>query len=185
MEPIQIKNDAFLRLLESKDAQELFEAVDRNRERLREWMPWVDGTRAPSDTLSFIEETIKGQAKGDYQFAIIKEERIVGVIGFVRSDMANKSSMIGYWNDEQAQGQGLITLSVQAILKIGFKKIGLNRIVIRAQPTNKRSCAVPERLGFTAEGLEKEAELLNGRFVDLKTYVLLHAEWQKTTAAHA
>ena len=181
MNPIQIKTNAFLRLLKPEDAQELFEAVDRNRERLRAWMPWVDGTRGPSDTLNFIRDTIQGQAKGDYQFAIIQEGCIVGVIGFVRSDTANKSAMIGYWNDEQAQGQGLITLSTQAILKIGYEELGLNRIVIRAQPTNSKSCAVPERLGFTAEGLEKEAELLNGQFVDLKTYVLLHSDWKKTS----
>ena len=179
MKPIQIKTHTFLRLLEPKDAQELFEAVDRNRERLRTWMPWVDATQAPSDTLNFIQDTVQGQAKGDYQFAIVQEERIVGVIGFVRTDTANKSTMIGYWNDEGVQGQGLITLAAQAILKIGFEELGLNRIVIRAQPTNQRSCAVPERLGFTPEALEKEAELLNGQFVDLKTYVLLHANWKK------
>ena len=179
--PIQIKTNAFLRLLEPQDAQELFEAVDRNRERLRAWMPWVEGTRGSEDTLNFIQETIRGQAKGDYQFAIILDDCIVGVIGFVRSDTANKSAMIGYWNDEKAQGQGLITLSTGSILKIGFEELGLNRIVIRAQPSNTRSCAVPERLGFTAEGLEKEAELLNGQFVDLKTYVLLRSNWKKTS----
>ena len=181
MMPIQIKTNAYLRLLEPKDAQELFEAVDRNRERLRAWMPWVDGTLSPNDTLKFIQDTVKGRSEGNYQFAIVQEDCIVGVIGFVRSDTANKSAMIGYWNDEQAQGQGLITMAVQEILKIGFNELGLNRIVIRAQPVNARSCAVPERLGFTAEGLEKEAELLNGKFVDLKTYVLLRANWQKTS----
>ena len=178
MNPIQIKNDAYLRLLETKDAQELFEAVDRNRERLTRWMPWVATTLGPNDTLKFIQETIEGQTSGNYQFAIVQRERIVGVIGFVRSDNANKCSMIGYWNAQQAEGQGLVTLSAHAILKLGFEELGLNRIVIRAQPSNARSCAVPERLGFTAEGLEKEAELLNGKFVDLKTYVLLRANWK-------
>jgi len=179
MNPIQIKKNAFIRLLEPNDAQELFETVHRNRERLRAWMPWVDGTKSPQDTLSFIQETIKGQATGDYQFAIIQDACIVGVIGYVRTDAANRSAMIGYWNDAQVQGQGLITLATESILTIGFNEMGLNRIVIRAQPSNTKSCAVPERLGFTAEGVEKQAELLNGEFVDLKVYVLLRADWLK------
>ena len=179
MNPIQIKSNTILRLLEPEDADELFQAVERNRQRLREWMPWVDGTQEPRDTSAFIESTIQGQNNCDYQFAILHDQRIAGVIGFVRTDLQNKSSMIGYWIDQELEGEGIITQSVQAILKVGFESTKLNRIVIRAQPSNLRSCAVPERLGFTDEGLEKEAELLNGKFVDLKIYVLLRSDWQK------
>ena len=177
MQPVRIKNNTWIRTLTPDDAGELYELVERNRERLREWMPWVDGTQCPQDSLNFIESTITGQTHGDYQFAVVQNERILGVVGFARTDPNNRSSMIGYWNDEKAQGQGLMTLSVKALLKIGFENLNLNRIVIRAQPTNQRSCAIPERLGFTREGLEKEAEFLNGRFVDLQIYVLLRSHW--------
>lgn len=34
------------RMLELDDAQALFEAVDSNRDFLREWLRWVDGVRS-------------------------------------------------------------------------------------------------------------------------------------------
>ena len=110
---------------------------------------------------------------------MIYKGQIAGLIGLVRTDLSNKSSSIGYWVSEDSQGLGLVTQSVKAILNFGFNTLDFNRIVIRAQPANTRSCAIPERLGFTVEGIAKEAEQLNGQFVDLRIYALLRSQWQK------
>ena len=90
--------------------------------------------------------------------------------------------MLGYWLDAQEVGKGLITRSTVALLKLGFTKLGLKKIIIRVQPTNIRSCAVPERLGFTKAGIAKQAERLNGVDVDLQIYELLHPQWQKNNS---
>jgi len=46
-----------LKLLEYRDAEQLFELTDSSRLYLREWLPWVDGTKNAEDTKSFIEMT--------------------------------------------------------------------------------------------------------------------------------
>ena len=38
-----------IQILEPDDAEEIFALVDADRERLRAWMPWVDGSTSPAD----------------------------------------------------------------------------------------------------------------------------------------
>ncbi len=180
MDSIRLTPDCYLRTLEKDDADELFEVIHSNRDRLRKWMPWVDSTRSSADTRHFIENAIAGRSSGNYQFAIVQNGSIVGVIGFAKTDSANQCAMIGYWIDEQVEGRGLMTLAVRALLKFGYEELELNRIVIRAQPDNIRSCAIPERLGFTLEGTAQQAELLYGKFVDLRVYALVKPIWESS-----
>jgi hypothetical protein len=50
----RIDDDLELRMLEERHAQELFEVIDRDREDLRTWLPWVDGSRSADDITAFI-----------------------------------------------------------------------------------------------------------------------------------
>ena len=48
-----------LRQIRLDDAEDLFAAVDANREYLREWLPWLDGTNNVDDETSFIASTLE------------------------------------------------------------------------------------------------------------------------------
>ena len=50
--------------------------------------------------------------------------------------------------------------------------------MIRAGTENARSRAVPERLGFTYEGIAREEGRGSGGFYDLAVYGLLEREWR-------
>jgi ribosomal-protein-serine acetyltransferase len=60
-----VDHDIQLRLLETKYAEELFLVTDKDRNYLREWLPWVDGTKSPDDTRNFINFTLKGFAENN------------------------------------------------------------------------------------------------------------------------
>jgi ribosomal-protein-serine acetyltransferase len=70
-----------------------------------------------------------------------------------------------------------MTAAVTALLRHGFRTLRLNRIEIRAGVRNRRSRAIPERLGFRHEGTLRQAERLAERFVDHAVYALLASEW--------
>ena len=55
--------------------------------------------------------------------------------------------------------------------------MNINRIQIKAATENLKSRAIPERLGFTFEGIERDAELHTRGFVDLAIYGLLKNDW--------
>ena len=70
-----------------------------------------------------------------------------------------------------------MTASCRAVVQYAFNDMGLNRVVIRCATGNRRSRAIPERLGFTLEGVAKQSEWLYDHFVDLAIYSLLRSEW--------
>ena len=104
-----------------------------------------------------------------------------GVVSFVGINPGCRSAMIGYWLGAEYEGKGIMTRACKALIDYGFGDLSLNRIVIRAATENVRSQAVPLRLGFTREGVEREAEWLNDHFLDMIVYSMLRSEWQVRT----
>lgn len=174
---IDLGDGARLRPLAVTDADELHALVEANRDHLRPWMPWAGQDRA--GTVEFLDAAVVQAATGDgTQFAVVCDGAIAGTAGTHRVDWRNASVSLGYWLARDAQGRGLITRAVAALLQRAFEDWDLNRVDIRAAPGNVRSRAVPERLGFAQEGTLREAERHADGFVDLVVYSMLAADWR-------
>jgi ribosomal-protein-serine acetyltransferase len=169
-----------IRLFTPRDAAAVFAAVDRDRAYLREWLPWVDATLKPEDILHFIEDVVTVQWNDNRgpHCGIWVEGALAGSVGCHPIDWTNRSCSIGYWIASARQGQGIVTRSVSVMLEYLFDTLRLHRVVIRCGTGNLRSCAVPERLGFTKEGVLRQAERVADRWVDLATWSLLEDEWR-------
>ena len=63
--------------------------------------------------------------------------------------------------------------SVRELIDIGYFYYSLNRIDIRCAVENKRSRAIPERLGFKNEGVIRDAERIDNKYLDHVVYGLL------------
>src|SRR5829696_7597457 len=140
-------------------------------------MPWASDV-GPHGPLRFILLTRHPVADNDgFQTAIVCEGRIVGAVGFRGVDWENRSTSIGYWLDAGHQGRGIMTRAVRALIDHALRDWGLNRVEIRAAPDNRRSRAIPERLGFRQEGLLSEAERVGDRYLDSVVYAILASAW--------
>jgi ribosomal-protein-serine acetyltransferase len=180
----ELADDRWMRLLESSDAQELFELIDANRAHLARWMPFVGQTRGVGDSLAFISSARRQLAENrGMQMAILCGERIVGVAGFHRIDWASRSTSIGYWLAESHQGAGTMTLAAGALVDHGFRVLELSRVEIRAGVENRRSRAIPERLGFHEEGVLRAAERIGSRVIDHVIYAMSATEWELLSPA--
>jgi ribosomal-protein-serine acetyltransferase len=174
---IERSEGCWLRLLEESDAQELYAVIDANRDHLARWMPWAAG-QTLEDTLAFIQRTREQLASNDgIQTAVIEDGRIVGVIGFHGVSWQHRSTSLGYWLAESAQGRGTVTHAVKTLVDHAFGTWRLHRVEIRAAVDNTRSRAIPERLAFTQERVAREAEQVGGRYVDLAVYSMLAGDW--------
>ena len=182
MTVLRINSDLRLIPLEDHHAEELFRLVDNNRRYLREFLPWVDFNRSAEDSLEFLSLTRDTEAAGTAFIRLIEfQGQLAGVAGFRSLDAANRQGEIGYWLAEPLQGRGLVTRCVETLIEYGFAILDLHRIQLRAAVNNAKSRAIPERLGFTEEGVTRSAEWLYDHFVDLAVYSLLRQEWRDAT----
>ncbi|MBO8163318.1 MAG: GNAT family N-acetyltransferase [Brevibacillus sp.] len=181
MYEIRLSAQAMLRMLQMEDAAPLFALVDANRLHLRQWMPWVDHTKSVADTESFISSAVAQHEQNQgLTYGIRYQGRLVGIISVHGIDWTNRNTTIGYWLSADVQGKGLMTLAVTAYLDhLVFGEWGLNRAQINAAVENKRSRAIPERLGFQLEGILRQAQCLHDCYVDLAVYGMVAADWKK------
>jgi ribosomal-protein-serine acetyltransferase len=175
---LQVTDGSYLRLLEEADARELHGAIEANRAHLAHWLPWAAG-QTFEDTLDFIRGT-QSQARENegFQVAIVTEKGIAGVIGYVSLDWGNRSTGIGYWLDEGQQGRGTMTAAVRLLVDHALTVWQLNRVEIIVAAGNRRSRAIPERLGFREEGTLRQFQLVDGRYLDCVSYSMLAADWR-------
>ena len=178
--------DIEIRLLQPGDAEAVFTAADRDRAYLREWLPWMDRTHSPEDVRHFIEDVVSPQWADNRgpQCGIWIDSELAGSIGCHAIDWANRACSIGYWIQSRRQGQGIVTCCVSAMLNYLFEEMRLHRVVIQCAVGNQRSCAIPERLGFTKEGVLRHGQLLGTRWLDLATWSILEDEWRQVAQAH-
>ncbi len=177
-----VTDEVSLRPLEEADAGELHELIEANRAGLARWLPWAAG-QGLGETLAFIRRTREQAHENDgFQVAVVLDGRIVGMVGYPAVDWANRATRIGYWLDEAHRGRGTMTAAVRALVDHALTVWRLNRIEIRAAPENRRSRAIPERLGFREEGTLRQAQLVDGHCLDSVVYAMVAADWPSAPA---
>lgn len=175
----QIDNDTTLRVLEQSDAEAFYALIENNRAHLRAWLPWLDITRSLDDERSFIA-SMYGQYLENVLIVcgLWYKGEAAGTISYHPIDWANRKVEIGYWLGASFQGKGLMTKACSTLIDYAFHSLHLNKVEIRCATENRASCAIPQRLGFTQEGLIRQGEWLYDHFVDLFLYGLLTREWR-------
>ena len=176
MTTIRVDDEIFLRPPRMSDAEDLFALVDSNRDYLRRWLPWIDTICSAKDYRPWIEGRVGGN---EYRLLIVYKGAVVGATGVRDLDSPNKAGEIGYWLAENMQGRGIVTRACLVLLGRAFGSWGLNRVQIRVATGNRKSLAIPERLGLQFEGVLRQAELVNGEYYDLALYSMLASEWRE------
>ncbi len=159
------------------DAEELYALIDANRAYLRPWLPWVVATTAPHHTRGFLDLTMAATLDGRALLLVtVHDGALAGTLGFNTIDAQNRSCEIGYWLREDFQGRGIVTAACRALARHAFDSLGLNCVRLAAATDNAKSRAIPERLGFHLDGVLREQEWVDGRFVDHAVYTLLRRD---------
>jgi ribosomal-protein-serine acetyltransferase len=180
MHIITVNNDIKLKLRDITDSEETFALIDSNRSHLRQWLSWVDSVKEVEDVRSSAESAqLQFEANNGAQFGIWLNDKLVGTIAFHYYDWTNRSTSIGYWIDQNYQGQGIMVNSCRALVDYAFADLKMNRVEICCAPQNIRSRAIPQRLGFKEEGKRREVQWLYDHYVDHVVYGILAREWNR------
>jgi len=173
--PIDLGEGALVRRYVMDDLDAIWAVAAGERERLGEWMPWVEGTTSVDVQRGWLEKVV-GEPEGLEGCGIFVDDELAGGVGLTWDGYAIAGE-IGYWIRAPFEGRGLITRSAREFSRLAFEHVGLNRVVIRAGVGNARSRAVPERLGYVEESVERGGGRGLGGFYDIVVYSMLADEW--------
>ncbi|MGE8497781.1 MAG: GNAT family N-acetyltransferase [Pseudomonas sp.] len=102
--------------------------------------------------------------------------QLLGACGFNAWAHEHRRAELGYWLMPEHWGGGVMRESLAAAITHGFEVMGLHRIEAVVDTDNGASSGLLRRLGFVHEGIRRECEYQDGRYLSLDCFSLLNSE---------
>jgi ribosomal-protein-alanine N-acetyltransferase len=168
----------YLRPPHVRDAARFIAAAQASRKLHGQW------TQAPATRERFaalVKRYAPRTVSHHAGFLVLRRDdhALVGVLNF--SEIARgafQSTYLGYYAFAPQAGQGLMTEGMALGLDVAFRQLKLHRVEVNIQPTNKRSIALAERVGFAREGYSPRYVKIAGRWRDHARYAMLAEDWR-------
>ncbi|WP_135667414.1 GNAT family N-acetyltransferase [Halorhabdus rudnickae] len=161
-----------LRPIEEEDLA--FVQRERSDERVWRTLGWpVPSNREQVE--AFYEETISDEET--IHLLITVDEEPVGMVSFHDLSEKDRRGELGYWVAADHHGNGYATDAIGTIVAYAFRDLGLHRVEAKVFDGNDASRRVLEKLGFTHEGIHREATFSDGQFRDVHWYGVLAEEF--------
>ncbi|MBB1200745.1 50S ribosomal protein L7/L12-serine acetyltransferase [Enterobacteriaceae bacterium 89] len=176
-EQIPVTAELSLHAANERYVAELHQLVLKNRHWLQESLNWPQFVGGEDDTRqNMLSNRMLHQRGYAKMFLIVLQNAVVGVISFNSIEPLNKAGFIGYWLDQDAQGKGILSAALQALMRYYADQGEIRRFVIKCRVDNERSNQVALRNGFELEGRLRQAEYLNGHYHDQNIYARIFEE---------
>lgn len=162
-----------LRQVRPSDADDVFYL--RSHPQLMHFIPRPMAARR-EDALELIEKFAYFAERNEgINWAITRkgEDKLIGVIGYVRIQPAYHRAEVGYLLHDGYHGQGIMREALSAVLQHGFDVYRFHSVEAIIDPANTASEKVLTGTGFVQEGYFREASYWNGRFSDIKVFSML------------
>ena len=147
-----------LRRLSATDVDELVEAVNETLDELRPWMPWAQQPSTPEAIGVVLHEAHAAwDERREFQYVIRQaegEHTLIGCCG-LHNRVGVGALEIGYWVRNGYMGRGIATEAARLLARAALALDGVERVEIRCDAANVRSAAVPPKLGFRLDRVER------------------------------
>jgi ribosomal-protein-alanine N-acetyltransferase len=97
-------------------------------------------------------------------------ELLIGACGFNERDQLHRNAELGYWLLPEYWRQGLMNECLPLILDYAFGPLALHRVSADVELENLASVALLHKNRFVCEGVRRECEYKNGRWLDVAQY---------------
>jgi RimJ/RimL family protein N-acetyltransferase len=173
-----LTDGAELGTLEPWQAEEFAAHVERARDHLEPWLPWVALIDGTDGARRWLQDYADRQARDAGRiYGIWVDGVLSGGTVFRVFDAAAKVCEVGVWLAPEAEGRGLITRAARHMIDWAVGVRGMERVEWRTIPANERSLAVARRLGMRREGVLRSAFPYGDKREDVEVWALLAAEW--------
>ena len=151
-----------LRMPMPGDGKVVNSAIKASMNELKPWLGFAQTEPTVDDT-----EINTRQAHGKFltrenlRYLIFKRDtnEFVGSTGFHNIDWNVPKFEIGYWIDTRMSGQGYMVEAIDRLTHLALEELGGKRVEIRCESENRKSRAIPERVGYELEGILRNEDL--------------------------
>ncbi|CAM3291501.1 MULTISPECIES: GNAT family N-acetyltransferase [Saccharibacillus] len=176
-----------LRPFTPEEAGELLELRRANEKFLEPLEPIrSDGYLTLAGQQTEIMQSEQGRTRDQayvYAIRLLGSGQLLGraaLTGIVRGPFQNAN--LGYFLDENHNGQGYMTEAVLAVLELAFVKHRLHRVQAGVMPRNAKSRRVLEKAGFRQEGMAERYLKINGEWEDHMLFAITVEDWEQRQA---
>ncbi|MFC1588453.1 GNAT family N-acetyltransferase [Planctomycetota bacterium] len=173
-----------IRLLEFRHGKDLL-GLAKNLEfkpQTNEWIFYTDPKQPEESAKQHIKGGLEKIAQGKGLIAgIWCHEEMVGVIelDIVYPNIENSTATLDYFLSTDYRGKGIMTKACKAMTDYAFCELKINRMELRIDTKNVKSCGIPDRLGFKKDGVLRQRVPYGDFFGDLAVYSILRSEWEQ------
>ena len=141
-----------IRPMQPGDGKQLFAQVEKSRDNLSQWLPWVNHVRCEDDceitARTFYAEYILRKA---FHLVVCLDDKIIGGVRISQINWTIRRMNVGYWCSLNYQGKGYVTEALNALVDFAFKHLGAQKLYILCDSENTKSINLAERTGFKIE----------------------------------
>ncbi|MFB3814147.1 MAG: GNAT family N-acetyltransferase [Terriglobales bacterium] len=102
----------------------------------------------------------------------------IGHVGLYQIDhRVGKAEFAIVLGDRNRWGKGLGRKISEAVVDWGFKQLNLHKVTLAVLTNNERAIHIYETLGFRREGVLRDEQFRDGRYLDLMLMSVLRQEW--------
>jgi ribosomal-protein-alanine N-acetyltransferase len=171
------KNTFLINSLVENDANQLYQFMLDNKERLKLFFPvTLEMNSSLEKTQVYISN--KNSEIGErtnFTFAIRdkNDQHIVGLIIIKKLDWEKKQGEFAYCIGSEIEGKGVTSYAVKEMTNFAFENLGLKTLQIIAHKSNFGSVKVAENNGFVwQKTLQNEFTPTNDKPLDMELYAL-------------
>ena len=138
-----------------------------------------DDDRSYEDVVNEAIRDKNDETKMDLTIVDKKSDQPIGRILVTRIDRHSDSLDVTklYIGDKDFRGKGLGEEAMRLILAYFFTFMHMERVSLDYYTGNKRAQNLYEKMGFTGEGIARNATKKNGRYFDLNLMSMLRSEF--------
>lgn len=130
-------------------------AINESLDHLRPWMAWAAEPATEAGMATFFAASAQlWDARKDFGYSIVDPANgaVVGGCG-LHGRIGPTGLEIGYWVHVDWTGKGVATEASRVLTSAAFTIEGIERMRIQCEEGNVVSARVPEKLGYTFEGV--------------------------------
>lgn len=154
-----------IRAIEAKDVPAIYEIFSQEA-------CFPNTTHLPYPTKAFWQDRFENAAANEYYFLIEnlaeKERQVLGFVMIITSSLANRkhTALFGITVRAEAQGQGIGSCLMEAIIDFCENTLAVNRIELGVNVDNTAAIALYKKFGFNVEATLKKHTFRQGHYVD-------------------